>query len=148
MDATTPVQLNADLAQIPQGISTEPGEAFFRYLVKSFATVLNIERAFITRYLGDPPTRVHTPAFWSHDHFHTNEKFDPKNIALEQVISGSGTCHSSDNMQRLFPDEQILGAESCTEFPILGSAGTVIGHLGRYLGCTISIRDLCGPGRC
>ncbi|MGH8728064.1 MAG: PAS domain-containing protein [Burkholderiales bacterium] len=136
------VGLNTDISEIKRaqqvltdiatGISSARGKAFFQTLVKSFATTLNVHRAFVTECIDYPATRVRIKAYWAGGEFVPNKEFELAGTACEEVIHQGKICLHRSNFSALFPKEAFLGEESYCGMPIFSSLGSVIGHIALY----------------
>ncbi len=135
-------QLQAEVAErqrseqilrvIVEGTASVTGEEFFRFLVRSLSTALNVRYALVSGCIDTPPTRVCTYAFWQGNEFGENEEYDLYGTPCEQVFSGQGCQYFPEGVQALFPLERELvemEAESYAGIPLLSSGGNLLGHL-------------------
>jgi signal transduction histidine kinase/DNA-binding NarL/FixJ family response regulator len=135
-------QLQAEVAErqrseqtlrlIVEGTASVTGEEFFRSLVRSLSTALNVRYALVSGCIDTPPTRVCTYAFWQGNEFGENGEYDLYGTPCEQVFSGQGCQYFPEGVQALFPLEKELvemEAESYAGIPLLSSGGNLLGHL-------------------
>ncbi|WP_404788127.1 ATP-binding protein [Altericista sp. CCNU0014] len=135
-------QLQAEVAErqrseqtlrlIVEGTASVTGEEFFRSLVRSLSTALNVRYALVSGCIDAPPTRVCTYAFWQGNEFGENTEYDLYGTPCEQVFSGQGCQYFPEGVQALFPLEKELvemEAESYAGIPLLSSGGDLLGHL-------------------
>jgi signal transduction histidine kinase/DNA-binding NarL/FixJ family response regulator len=135
-------QLQAEVAErqhseqilrlIVEGTASVTGEEFFRSLVRSLSTALNVRYALVSGCIDTPPTRVCTYAFWQGNEFGKNGEYDLYGTPCEQVFSGQGCQYFPEGVQALFPLEKELvdmEAESYAGIPLLSSGGDLLGHL-------------------
>jgi signal transduction histidine kinase/DNA-binding NarL/FixJ family response regulator len=135
-------QLQAEVAErqrseqtlrlIVEGTASVTGEEFFRSLVRSLSTALNVRYALVSGCIDTPPTRVCTYAFWQGNEFGENGEYDLYGTPCEQVFSGQGCQYFPEDVQALFPLEKELvemEAESYAGIPLLSSGGDLLGHL-------------------
>ncbi len=135
-------QLQAEVAErqrseqtlrlIVEGTASVTGEEFFRSLVRSLSTALNVRYALVSGCIDAPPTRVCTYAFWQGNEFGENTEYDLYGTPCEQIFSGQGCQYFPEGVQALFPLEQELvemEAESYAGIPLLSSGGDLLGHL-------------------
>jgi DNA-binding NarL/FixJ family response regulator len=135
-------QLQAEVAErqrseqtlrlIVEGTASVTGEEFFRSLVRSLSTALNVRYAFVSGCIDTPPTRVCTYAFWKGNEFGENTEYDLYGTPCELVFSGQGCQYFSEGVQTLFPQDNDLvemEAESYAGIPLLSSGGDLLGHL-------------------
>jgi PAS domain S-box-containing protein len=135
-------QLQAEVAErqrseqtlrlIVEGTASVTGEEFFRSLVQSLSTALNVRYALVSGCIDTPPTRVCTYAFWQGNEFGENGEYDLYGTPCEQVFSGQGCQYFPEGVQALFPLEKELvemEAESYAGIPLLSSGGDLLGHL-------------------
>jgi signal transduction histidine kinase/DNA-binding NarL/FixJ family response regulator len=135
-------QLQAEVAErqrseqtlrlIVEGTASVTGEEFFRSLVRSLSTALNVRYALVSGCIDAPPTRVCTYAFWQGNEFGENTEYDLYGTPCEQIFNGQGCQYFPEGVQALFPLEQELvemEAESYAGIPLLSSGGDLLGHL-------------------
>jgi signal transduction histidine kinase/DNA-binding NarL/FixJ family response regulator len=135
-------QLQAEVAErqrseqtlrlIVEGTASVTGEEFFRSLVRSLSTALNVRYALVSGCIDSPPTRVCTYAFWQGNEFGENAEYDLYGTPCEQIFSGQGCQYFPEGVQALFPLEKELvemEAESYAGIPLLSSGGDLLGHL-------------------
>ena len=135
-------QLQAEVAErqrsehtlrlIVEGTASVTGEEFFRSLVRSLSTALNVRYALVSGCIDAPPTRVCTYAFWQGNEFGENGEYDLYGTPCEQIFSGQGCQYFPEGVQALFPLEKELvemEAESYAGIPLLSSGGNLLGHL-------------------
>jgi signal transduction histidine kinase len=120
------------LRLIVEGTASVTGEEFFRSLVRSLSTALNVRYALVSGCIDAPPTRVCTYAFWQGNEFGENAEYDLYGTPCEQIFSGQGCQYFPQGVQALFPLEKELvemEAESYAGIPLLSSRGDLLGHL-------------------
>jgi signal transduction histidine kinase/DNA-binding NarL/FixJ family response regulator len=120
------------LRSIVEGTAAVTGEDFFRSLVRSLSTALNVRYALVSGCIDAPPTRVCTYAFWQGNEFGENGEYDLYGTPCEQVFNGQGCQYFPEGVQALFPLEKDLvemEAESYAGIPLLSSGGDLLGHL-------------------
>ena len=120
------------LRLLVEGTASVTGEDFFRCLVRSLATALQVRYALVSGCIDTPPTRVCTYAFWLNQDFGENTEYDLYGTPCEQVFKGQGCQYFSEGVQDLFPLEKELvemEAESYAGIPLLSSGGALLGHL-------------------
>jgi signal transduction histidine kinase/DNA-binding NarL/FixJ family response regulator len=135
-------QLQAEVAErqrseqtlrlIVEGTASVTGEEFFRSLVRSLSTALNVRYALVSGCIDAPPTRVCTYAFWQGNEFGENTEYDLYGTPCEQIFNGQGCQYFPEGVQALFPLEKELvemEAESYAGIPLLSSGGDLLGHL-------------------
>jgi signal transduction histidine kinase/DNA-binding NarL/FixJ family response regulator len=135
-------QLQAEVAErqrseqtlrlIVEGTASVTGEEFFRSLVRSLSTALNVRYALVSGCIDAPPTRVCTYAFWQGNEFGENAEYDLYGTPCEQIFKGQGCQYFPKGVQALFPLEKELvemEAESYAGIPLLSSGGDLLGHL-------------------
>ncbi len=120
------------LRSIVQGTASVTGNDFFRSLVCSLATALQVRYALISEFADASQTRVRAIAFWRGTDFGDNFEYALRGTPCEQVItSGSSQCYA-EQVQALFPEFQDLvelGAQSYLGFPLFNTSGNFLGHL-------------------
>ncbi|HSF46912.1 MAG TPA: PAS domain-containing protein [Burkholderiales bacterium] len=136
------VGLNTDISEIKraqqtlvgiaEGIAEARGSTFFRTLVRNFATVLGVHRAFITQCADYPPTQVRTLAYWVGDDYVDNKQFALAGTACEEVIHEGAIKFHPRGVSALFPADAKLDEESYLGMPIFDSSGAVIGHIALF----------------
>jgi two-component system, sporulation sensor kinase A len=135
-------QLQAEVAErqrseqtlrlIVEGTAAVTGEEFFRSLVRSLSTALNVRYALVSGCIDAPPTRVCTYAFWQGSEFGENSEYDLYGTPCEQIFNGQGCQYFPEGVQTLFPLEKELvemEAESYAGIPLVSSSGDLLGHL-------------------
>jgi PAS domain S-box-containing protein len=127
-DITRVKRIEKILKEIVEGTTGAFGEAFFRSLVCHFAGALEVNCAFITECADHPPTRVRTlVAFWTSDGFMENVEYELSGTPCETVIKEARTVFLPKGVGTQFKAE--AGFEGYLGVPIVGSDGSVIGHL-------------------
>lgn len=126
-DITRVKRVEMILSEIAEGTAGASGSAFFSSLVRHFAAALKVPAAFITECADQPVSRLRTLAFWSNGGFLENFEYDLPGTPCEAVVTQRRTCFLPRGTGDLFPVES--GYEGYLGIPIIGSAGTVLGHL-------------------
>ena len=119
------------LRSIVQGTASVTGNDFFRSLVCSLATALQVRYALISECADASATRVRTIAFWLGTDFGDNFEYDLSGTPCEQVMSSGSQCYT-EQLQALFPNNQDLvtiGAQSYLGIPLQNTNGKLLGHL-------------------
>jgi PAS domain S-box-containing protein len=112
---------------LAEGLANVHGEAFFRGLVKNFATVLGVQRAFITECCDDSRRRVRHLAKFEDGNFVANGEYDITGLPCDEVINGNRACIVASGVALRYP--QDVGFESYIGIPIKDSENNVVGHL-------------------
>ncbi|MEM7517846.1 MAG: PAS domain-containing protein, partial [Planctomycetota bacterium] len=119
------------LRDVVKDTARTTGLDFFRSLVRSLASLLEVRYCMVTECLDSPPTRVKSLAFWASDGFADNIEYGVLKTPCERVMLGESRCLGRD-IRALYPDDADLvhlEAESYAAVPIFGGGGAVIGHL-------------------
>ena len=120
------------LRSIIEGTASVTGDDFFRSLVYSLATALQVRYALISEYADATQTCVRIIAFWSGTDFGENFEYPLSGTPCEQVISSGSSQSYPEQVQALFPEDQDLveaGAQSYLGIPLFDSSGNLLGHL-------------------
>ena len=112
---------------LAEGLANVHGEAFFRGLVKNFATVLGVERAFITECCDDSRRRVRHLAKFEGGDFVPNGEYDITGLPCDEVINGNRACIVASGVALRYSAD--VGFESYIGIPIKDSENNVVGHL-------------------
>ncbi len=128
-DITQYRRMEEILRHLVEGTAGTTGDEFFRELVKNFATVLGVRRAFITECTNFPTSRVRRLATWDSGKFIDTGEVELAGTPCEEVVAGDRTCFYPHGLQDAYPFEKKLGFHSYLGMPINDSRGTVIGHL-------------------
>ncbi|MGH8750305.1 MAG: PAS domain S-box protein [Burkholderiales bacterium] len=123
------------LVGIAEGVAAARGEAFFRTLVRNFARVLGVRRAFLTECVDSPATQVRMLAYWSSGSYVENKQFELAGTPCEEVIHQGKICFYPRGVMDIFPKEKKMekaGAESYLGMPIFASSGAVTGHIALF----------------
>ncbi len=120
----------APLEAIAAVVAAETGEGFYRALVRSLATTLGVQFAFVSEFT---PDRRHfrTLAVWGRGAFLDDFTLELAGTPCEAVLAGQ-TAHHPSSLCALFPNDAGLvtwRAESYCGVPIVGANGNVVGHL-------------------
>lgn len=115
---------------LAEGLANVHGEAFFRGLVKNFATVLGVHKAFITECCDDARRRVRHLAKFEGGEFVTNGEYDLEGQPCDEVINGNRACVFASGLALRYPAD--VGFESYVGIPIKDSENTVVGHLACF----------------
>jgi formate hydrogenlyase transcriptional activator len=119
----------ATLRAIAEGAAREVGDEFFRSLVKSLATALKVEYAYISELRPDG-SKFQAKAAWGKGQ--AMPLFDvPAGGPCETVLKRHCVHHPS-RLRDLYPHVQLIqdtGVESYCGVPIVSLSGQVLGHL-------------------
>ncbi len=119
----------ATLRAIAEGAAREVGDEFFRSLVKSLATALKVEYAYISELKPDG-SKFQAKAAWGEGQM--MPPFDvPARGPCEPVLNRN-CVHHPNRLRELYPHVQLiqdLGVESYCGVPIVSLSGEVLGHL-------------------
>ncbi|TKB73098.1 MAG: GAF domain-containing protein [Nitrospira sp.] len=119
----------ATLRAIAEGTASEVGANFFRSLVKSLATALGVDYAYISE-LGDDGQIFRSRAGWGKGQ--PLPPFDvPARGPCETVLKRNCVHHPS-KLRELYPHVQLIqaiGVESYCGVPVISTVGSVLGHL-------------------
>lgn len=119
----------ATLRAIAEGTATEVGANFFRSLVKSLATALDVDYAYISE-LGDNGQTFRSRAGWGKGQ--PLPPFDvPAHGPCETVLKRNCVHHPS-KLRALYPHVQLIqdiGVESYCGVPVVNASGGILGHL-------------------
>jgi len=122
-------QRETTLRAIAEGTATEVGTNFFRSLVKSLATALGVDYAYISE-LGDDGQTFRSRAGWGKGQ--ALPPFDvPARGPCETVLKRNCVHHPS-KLRALYPHVQLIqdiGVESYCGVPVVSTSGKVLGHL-------------------
>ena len=124
-------RMESALRTISEGTGALTGLEFFRTVARLAAETLGSRYALIAEVVGAARDRVATLAFWRDGSFGDNVSYALAGTPCEAVVTGR-TCHYPRGIQALFPadtDLHTLGAEGYLGVPLVGSAGTVVGHI-------------------
>ena len=124
-------RMESALRTISEGTGALTGLDFFRTVARLAAETLGSRYALIAEVVGEARDRVATLAFWRDGSFGDNVSYALAGTPCEAVVTGR-TCHYPRGIQALFPadtDLHTLGAEGYLGVPLVGSAGTVVGHI-------------------
>lgn len=126
-DVTRAKRVENILLSVAEGTGSTGGDDFFRNLVCHFARALGVPYAFITECADRPVTRLRTLAFWAGNTFADNFEYDLPGTPCEHVVREGRTCFHPSGVGTLYPREARF--EAYLGVPIVGSDGSVIGHL-------------------
>lgn len=129
-DITARKRVEEILVGLSAGLESVHDDAFFLALVKNFASVLNVERAFIAECCDDGRRRVRMIAQWNRGAFAPGVEFDLAGTPCDAVINEGRSCVYPRDVQKLFPRE--VGYESYIGIPILNVDNAVLGHLACF----------------
>jgi formate hydrogenlyase transcriptional activator len=119
----------ATLRAIAEGTARQVGVEFFRSLVKSLASALCIDYAYISE-LSDNGQTFRSRAGWGKGQL--LPPFDvPARGPCETVLKGNCVYHPS-KLRELYPHVQLIqdiGVESYCGVPVVSVSGSVLGHL-------------------
>jgi PAS domain S-box-containing protein len=124
-------RMESALRTISEGTGALTGLDFFRTVARLTAETLGSRYALIAEVVGAARDRVATLAFWRDGSFGDNVCYALAGTPCEAVVTGR-TCHYPRGIQALFPadtDLHALEAEGYLGVPLVGSAGTVVGHI-------------------
>jgi formate hydrogenlyase transcriptional activator len=116
---------------IVRRIKGEVGEGFIRALVENMAQTLGVQYAVISERIPYAE-RVRTRALWGRGKFMDDIEFPFLGCPCEVVLRGE-VIHVPDAVRTKYPDAPNLiewKIESYCGVPLIGSDGSVIGHIG------------------
>jgi len=119
-------QAESALRVIASGTASVTGEDFFKSLVQSLATSLNVQCVFVAECVDSGNHRVRTLAFMNKGSFSDNIEYDVAGTPCEGVVQGN-VCYFPENLEKLYPIEK--GFESYMGAPAMDLSGRVLGHL-------------------
>ena len=125
------LNLDQALRLIVEGTAGETGTDFYAALVKSLATALNTNGAWVTEYLEEQD-RLRALAFWLNGEWVSDYEYSLPGTPCERVIKEARLLHISDNVAELFPNDPDLRAFNAVSYlglPLLNDDGSVLGHL-------------------
>jgi len=119
------------LRLIMEGTATATGNEFFKSLVISLATVLEVRYAWVCEF-AEVKTRVRTLAFCAGDRCIDNFEYDLDVAPCKNVYESGSLCHYRKGLQQLFPEDKDLvtiGGESYLGVPLIDDTGQILGHM-------------------
>lgn len=125
--------LDLGLQNIADGVAAVIGTEFFRQLVKSLASALEVRYALVAEKL-DTGERVRTLAYWGDEVFLDNIEFDLAGTPCDEVVDGKFTYYSQ-GVHKLFPDAEPLksmGIESYLGVPLFDANRNWLGHIAVF----------------
>jgi PAS domain S-box-containing protein len=126
-------QIDAALRFITQSVATVTGGAFLDALVQHFATVLDVNYAYVGLVEGDHPRMLRTIATCAHGQIVDNLEYPLQDTPCWEVIEQRKICCYPRNVQAHFPNAPLLkplSIESYVAIPFFDSSGTALGLLG------------------
>ena len=121
----------AALRLVVEGTVAETGAEFFRALVKNLAAVMGTLGAWVTEYLPEQQ-RLRAHAFWLKGEFVENFEYHIAGTACAPVVEARKLIHIPDRLIELYPGDPDLVSIKAVSYlgtPLLGTDGSVIGHL-------------------
>ncbi|MCW5635619.1 MAG: PAS domain-containing protein [Rubrivivax sp.] len=136
-DVTRLKRVQAVLDAVAEGTAGTHGDRFFAAMAEHLARALEVDCAFITECADhQPTTRVRTLAWWSTgEGLRENFEYDLAGTPCEEVIQGARVCFHPERLAELFPREK--GREAFVGLPIVGSDGSVLGHVALMHGARL-----------
>ncbi|MBI3770205.1 MAG: sigma 54-interacting transcriptional regulator [Deltaproteobacteria bacterium] len=128
--ASNPIDEDAVLRAIVEGVEAKTGDEFFASLVRHLAWALRVQYSFVSEFTEDG-RHFRTKALWARGRLAENLTVPIAGTPCEAVLCG-GMSHHPDRLQELFPEDVALvtwGARSYCGVPLLDRAGVVVGHL-------------------
>ena len=132
-DSASPMQDLEALRLILEGTARSTGEEFLHSLVRSLATAVDAQFAFVAEF-AESQGRVRTLAFSADGSIEANLEWDLAGTPCQDVVRGN-FCHHTSGVSRLFPRDTMLverGIESYLGVPLLDAGGRKIGHLAVF----------------
>ncbi len=127
------------VALIARATAGEIGTEFLAALVRSMHAAMDVSIAFITRAIGDPPTRARASYSWKKEGFAFPDEYELEGTPCRLVYQGQHLLVPEQLWQR-FPKE--VGREGYCGVPLKDSAGHIAGHFS-----VISETPIQNPGR-
>jgi formate hydrogenlyase transcriptional activator len=129
-DRRPPFPDDAALRAIVEGVEAEVGDAFFASLVRTLASALDVQYAFVSELTPDRQA-FRTLALWARGALRDNLTVPLAGTPCESVLNGEW-AHHPENLQALFPEDRVLvdwEAVSYCGIPLFDRDGVVGGHL-------------------
>lgn len=130
-DITEAKSYKQALETLMKGTSASTGREFFYSLTRTLAQALQTPHAIATEFLGDPPDKARSLAFWKNGAHAENFEYDLAATPTDEVRRTGFFCLEADLQQR-FPDDPFLEdlrAHSYMGIVLRDSQGEVCGHL-------------------
>jgi PAS domain S-box-containing protein len=127
------LQTDRALVKVTQGIDAAIGKDFFSSLVKSLASALKVDYAYITELSADNLDIATTIALVARGEIVENIEYNVTATPCQKVIEQKKLCCYPSGVKSLFPEAQWLiqeGIESYVAIPLINSSGTILGLLG------------------
>ncbi|GEM_PF-2212348 len=128
-DITSRKTVEQNLLQIARGVSGAHGQELHRQIVRTLASVVGADMAFLGRV--DSKGTVQAETSWSNERFGEPFQYELKNSPCVNVV-GKQICVYASDVQTQFPlDEGLVrfGAQAYAGAPLMGSDGRSLGLL-------------------
>ncbi len=128
-DITQKKKLEEATKQVSGGIESVTGNVFFESLVKSLVEVLDVEFAFVGKYVKTSSKTIQTLVVNKNGEAQDNFECTIEGSACENVVKGELSIYK-ENVQDIFPSDSLLnyhGANSYAGVPLFSSSGALLG---------------------
>jgi PAS domain S-box-containing protein len=128
-DLTERKRFEAALRLIVEGTASATGDEFFRALVRSLASVLGVQYAFISELADEIGTKGRTLASWIGNEFGEDFEYDMDGTPCGQAVR-EGFCFYPEGVVSHFPADPLLeemGVESYAGVPLFDSNCVCVG---------------------
>ncbi|MEK7667194.1 MAG: PAS domain S-box protein, partial [Gemmatimonadota bacterium] len=130
-DITERERAERALRAIVEGTASATGADFFRSLVRSLASALDVRWAHVAEVGDGDADKVRTLAVWSDEGFGENFEYDLAGAPCQGVVGQRQRCYAS-GVRAQFPQDRLLaemGVESYLGTPLFDAAGAALGLL-------------------
>jgi diguanylate cyclase (GGDEF)-like protein/PAS domain S-box-containing protein len=129
MDVTDRKRNEQVLRALAEASSTDESD-IFKEIVSQLAHTYDMSHAFIASIDPSDKSKAETVAAWAEGEFMDNISYSLEGTPCQNVINRNEICFYSDNLQELFPDDQLLvdmDAASYVGVPLISSYQEVLG---------------------
>ncbi len=123
---------HAALREVADAVSTVTGEAFFPTLVLQLGMTLQLDYVFVGEVSTHDERIIATIAFGDHGKIADNIEYQLVSGTACGSVGCKAVCYLPEGAQKLHPEDELLnefGVEAFVGYPLLDSAGTVLGLL-------------------
>jgi diguanylate cyclase (GGDEF)-like protein/PAS domain S-box-containing protein len=129
MDVTDRIRNEQVLRALAEAGSMEESD-IFKEIVSQLALTYNVSHAFIACIDQNNKSIAETVAVWAEGDFMDNISYSLKGTPCQDVTSRNEICFYTDDLQELFPEDQLLvemSAKSYVGVPLVSSHNEVLG---------------------
>lgn len=121
-------EIETALIAAAEGLSNVSGTDFFQALMRHLSQILGTRDNLVCYFVGDPPTKARTLAYYTKGEFTENFDYDLAGTSCAAVFERGEIVYCPTGVCELWPEEKQYDRDSYIGVPMFDSKGKIIGH--------------------